>query len=231
MKKIILLSLLFSLNSFSQEKIGINVPLPIANLDIDGDVRISKIEDKQSNFDKSKDFLLITDESNFVKKVNVFSFNEQARTPQLASFSTNGYNRGRPLPTSFPLQTDSFIELDPGFWIVQSTLLIKCSSFKSGTAQWVRTSFSDTRKGQPSRDIISGSFVSGAIHGPSEHSTINGAIIVRNNSNVKKRYYLVVISSDFYDSVGVVNNSNDRCTFDKFGSSNWSENNIFATPL
>lgn len=109
-------------------------------------------------------------------------------------------------------------------YIVNSTQLItNFNLMPAGQAIWVRSSFSDSPATFSfSTDIVGSRLMSG-IWGPSTRfGLLSGAVILNNTSSAAKTYYYWV---------GQVDNNGYTGTIDKFGSTAWAENQLYAIPI
>lgn len=122
------------------------------------------------------------------------------------------------------LQTGSYIDLPPGRYAVNVTMLMSKTSLTyspNNSFFWVRSTFS-TSPGvnpTPSADIIGSNLCSGNYPGSSVYALLSGMVVINNSSAITRRYYYVA---------GNVVTNNTTETLSAFGGSYWAENNIIA---
>lgn len=131
-----------------------------------------------------------------------------------------------PYNTSNFLQTNAYIILPPGTYVVNVTMLLSVSPANSFTTNnssfWLRTAFSDSNLSNPMRtgDTIGNYYISGNLPGSSSFSMLSGSVIINNTSGGNKTYYY--IAGQTY-----VNNTTQ--TLGNFGG--WGEDSIVAYRL
>ncbi len=131
--------------------------------------------------------------------------------------------------TSEPRWTGSYIDLPPGIWVINATILIPALSshpVQNGDGLWVRATFCESPGTYAvSGDIISSTLISGSLSGPSLFGLANGSIAINNTSGTTKRYYFWISISEQYGS------RTQDYYLNSFGCGNWGENQIFAIPV
>jgi hypothetical protein len=119
------------------------------------------------------------------------------------------------------MRTGSYLVLPPGIYAVSVTMLMSSNSASpSNSAFWLRSTFGDPQSGnQPSNDILGPYLISGCLVGPATYATLNGTLIINNQSGGNKTYY--------YMAGQVVTNNNYQ-TLSTFGGGSWNEECIVA---
>ena len=134
--------------------------------------------------------------------------------------------------------TGSTIVLPPGKWQVSAAMIfslgVTTCTLTATDWVWLKTTFSDSStSATPSPDIIGSTLISCLFSGPKSSSisfkydNVSGSVIINNTSSTNKTYYYWVHSgiSDRPAPTGT-------CTsFQAFGGTSLSENNIIAIPL
>lgn len=129
--------------------------------------------------------------------------------------------------TSSYLQTGSYIDLPPGRYVVNVSMLLSKYSLTyspNNSFFWVRSSFSLSAgvNPLPTTDIVGSNLCSGNFPGSSVYALLSGMVIINNASAVTRRYYYIAGSV-------VANNTTE--TLGAFGGAYWAENNIIAYRL
>ena len=132
-----------------------------------------------------------------------------------------------PFGTGVYLQTNSYIDLPPGRWIINVAMLLRntaASYTPNNSYFWLRTTFSESAgpTPAPTPDLSGSTLLSGNFMPSSVFSVIQGTLIINNVSAVTKRYYYVAGNTQF-------NATSD--TLQLFGGNAFLENNIIAYRL
>lgn len=117
------------------------------------------------------------------------------------------------------------LELPPGEWIIQTTLLLVLRQALAGTQYlWGTCYWAETQTAtMPSPDVISGKNISGLIPGVLPVGIAFGLTYVKNTTEQEKTYYLMMRAAT----------GNYPATLQWFnvGGGNWGENSIVAFPV
>lgn len=127
--------------------------------------------------------------------------------------------------------TGSYIDLPPGKWIVQVSMLLRKAAapfvLADDEGYWVRTTFSNSPTTYSlSADFEGAHLFSGSLVGPSEFGLINGTCIINNTGTTTKRYYYWKVVSEVYGTNGVA-----AQPLSNFGTALYNENQIVAIPV
>lgn len=123
--------------------------------------------------------------------------------------------------------TGSYIDLPPGKWSVNVTMLVNFSSaLSSGQGYWIRSGFSlSSASFVGATYLTSSTLVSGAINPPVAYGVLTGTVLIHNTGASTTRYYYWRLGTDAFGGASTSNNLvNFACT-------SWGENQIIAYPI
>jgi hypothetical protein len=151
--------------------------------------------------------------------------NNVAITPTVIGVLNTGTSN---IPFSTPeVYTGSYIDLPPGKWSVNATMLVNfSSSLSSGQGYWIRSGFSlSSSSFVGATYLTSSTLISGAINPPVAYGILTGTVLINNTNASTTRYYYWRLSTDAFGGASTSNNLvNFACT-------SWGENQIIAYPI
>jgi hypothetical protein len=193
--------------------VGINNPNPTQQLDIIGKI---KIADGSQGVGR----VLTSDGSG----VGTWVTNTGVTPAVFGSFGV-----GVPLDNSGNFYTTANITLPPGKWIINATYLMTPSfitPLSAGEGAWVRTYFTDgaaIATGTTNTIPGSSSLISGSINFPATYATVNGQVMINNNTGANKTYYV-------WASMELMGTTSSTFKLDTFNGV-WGENQLTAIPM
>jgi hypothetical protein len=151
--------------------------------------------------------------------------NNVAITPTVIGVLNTGTS-SIPFTTS-QVYTGSYVDLPPGKWSVNVTMLVSFSStLSSGQGYWIRSGFSLSDSSFVGATYLTSStLISGAISAPVAYGVLTGTVLINNTNATTTRYYYWRLGTDAFGGASTSNNLvNFACT-------SWGENQIIAYPI
>jgi hypothetical protein len=139
------------------------------------------------------------------------------------------FGAGVALDNTGNFYTTANITLPPGKWIVNATYLMTpnfLTPLSAGQGVWVRTYFTDGAAiATGTTNIIAGSssLISGSLNFPSLYGTVNGQVMINNNTGGNKTYYV-------WASMELMGTTSSIFKLDSFNGI-WGENQLTAIPM
>jgi trimeric autotransporter adhesin len=193
--------------------VGINNPNPTQQLDISGKIKIA-------DGSQGAGRVLTSDASG----VGTWVTNTGVTPAVFGSFGV-----GVPLDNSGNFYTTANITLPPGKWIINATYLMTPSfitPLSAGQGIWVRTYFTDGAAiATETTNIVAGSssLISGSLNFPSLYGTVNGQVMIHNNTGANKTYHV-------WASMELMGTTSSTFKLDSFNGV-WGENQLTAIPM
>jgi hypothetical protein len=193
--------------------VGINNAAPTQTLDITGKIKIA-------DGSQGAGRVLTSDASG----VGTWVTSTGVTPAVFGSFGT-----GVPLDNSGNFYTTANITLPPGKWIINATYLMTpnfLTPLSAGQGVWVRTYFTDGAAiATGTTNIITGSssLISGSLNFPSLYGTVNGQVMINNNTGGNKTYHV-------WASMELMGTTSSTFKLDSFNGV-WSENQLTAIPM
>lgn len=226
----------------ANHRVGFGTAAPATSLDVRGATAGTalRIADGSQGADK----VLISDASGNASWAT-FAGNTKVVWGTLSATSST-------YPLSANKYTGSFITLPPGKWTVNITMTLSTTNATSpnivtGAGLWERATLSDVSTGTTgaaSLDIIGAAKqVAGGMTGPNDYGLLAGSLMISNTSGANKTYYFwhkagISYSPNILSVLGVglvlgasSSNSTTTVSLANFGSTAWSEDELFATPI
>ncbi|REC76806.1 hypothetical protein DRF60_13010 [Chryseobacterium elymi] len=205
--------------------VGIGTIAPVAKLDVNGTFKL--VDGTQGNGK------VLTSDANGnaswkSQTINTVLGVKEAGWDGRDIPTTQGFQNGN---SGKFLHTGAYIDLPPGKWGVNVTMLMRsigatlpAATTNADTSYWLRTTFTTsnadtvTITGAPS--YIQGSYlISGNLPGSSLYSLVQGTIVINNTGSATTRYYYVAGDNHIINSVKDLS---------LFGGFHWQEDQIVA---